>query len=285
MSKYETAAPIDLEKLDNDAGELVQTIFNSIKKSKVETQRVKTQVEQLGKLAKELREPLVRFYNAYLSIVDGLAIDDLSPTEAKRSLEKDAHDFMAALSSLTEEKTRADDSYKNRELLSKQFLRQAANNKNQLQTALIKKGVFVGYAPIIPLTKPNLVVEELVKRGIKARMYEGYPLLEKQLVAGISFDRQGRLLDPNDHQPVKVLPKAKKAQQEEEFLKDFVASVKAKFPSHRLVEVGKPATWWSATWFWLVPEKELDAIRKATFGGGSSLIVTKWGFAFHGSGK
>lgn len=277
--------PFDLEKLDNDSGELVQTMFNSIKQSKPDIARVRKQVENLGKYARDLRDSLVVLFNTFTSLVDEVAADDITPAEAKTQLQKVAQKFLVAVADLTEEKSRSDTSFETRQLLNRQFLNRTVEARSQIQQALIKAGVFVGYAPIIPITQPNLMVDALTKKGIKARMYEGYPLLEKQLIAGITMERQGKVVDPTKSIPnQKRISEKKRVEKNNMNFEAFVESVKAKFPTMKLVVVGPVNSWWSATWVWLVPEKEFDILRKATFGGGAFKVM-KWGFAFTGSGK
>lgn len=276
---------LDLDKLDNDSGELVQTMFNSLKQPKPDVSRARKQVETLGKYARELRQSLVRLFNTFSSLVDEVVADDLTPFEAKEQLNVATRKFLGDVSDLSEAQGRTDKSFETREVINRQFLAKTAESKNQIQRALIQTGIFVGYAPIVPITQPNLVLESLTKKGIKARMYEGYPLLERQLVAGITMERQGKVVDPTKVIPnqKRVSDKKREAQHQANF-DNFVESVKAKFPGMKLMQVGPANSWWSATWVWLIPEKEFDIIRKAAFGG-STFKVMKWGFAFHGSGK
>lgn len=68
---------------------------------------------------------------------------------------------------------------------SKGTLEKFDKTKGQLQLSLDKADIVVTYAPVLPITKPYLVRENLDKVGIKNTMFEGYTVLDKQLVVGI----------------------------------------------------------------------------------------------------
>ncbi len=70
----------------------------------------------------------------------------------------------------------------------KELLETYDGSKTKLEADLIKNHKVIGYAPVLPLTKPGLMAENLNRVGIKASRVAGYTVLDKQLVVGISLD-------------------------------------------------------------------------------------------------
>jgi hypothetical protein len=64
--------------------------------------------------------------------------------------------------------------------------------KEKLAQEIRTKGQVLAFAPVLPLCKPYLLKEKLNARGIKNISFEGYVVLEKQLVVGVSIDELNR---------------------------------------------------------------------------------------------
>jgi hypothetical protein len=67
--------------------------------------------------------------------------------------------------------------------------------KEKLAQEIRTKGQVLAFAPVLPLCKPYLLKEKLNARGIKNISFEGYVVLEKQLVVGVSIDELNRKED------------------------------------------------------------------------------------------
>lgn len=69
---------------------------------------------------------------------------------------------------------------------SKELLRKYNPHKEKMQQEVLKNSHVVTYAPVLPLTKPFLQIDKLKAIGFQATSFEGYAVLEKQLVIGVS---------------------------------------------------------------------------------------------------
>ena len=58
--------------------------------------------------------------------------------------------------------------------------------QSQFLKDLAEKGHVMAYAPVLPLCKPYLLRDKLTAKGIKNSVFEGYTILDRQLVVGIS---------------------------------------------------------------------------------------------------
>ncbi len=264
---------MDIDKLDNDASLLIQKMYEVLrKKPGTHVSEIRVAVEDIGRDAKGLRHPLVLIFNQFQSLRDALVEDEISLKEAEAELQKATNAFLNAVAVVSEFYAQNNTKKEVQDVLTRQFIRNAtASSKADLNREVNKNGVYVGYAPIIPIVQAPIDVNFLKRKGLKVRSYEGYAILEKQLIVGMTLDMQGK---------ISGLPH-QSANKPSASYEDFVDTVKAKFRSLRLVEVGKPRHEMSASWTWLVPAKELDWISSST----KTRIITSWGFAFTGVGK
>lgn len=98
--------------------------------------------------------------------------------------------FVAMAIPQTKLPTEADDAYNDNFVFdlekSKELLRKYNPHKEKMQQEVFKNSHVVTYAPVLPLTKPFLQIDKLKANGFQASSFEGYAVLEKQLVIGVS---------------------------------------------------------------------------------------------------
>lgn len=274
-------ASIDLDKIDLDSGALVQSMFDALKSKKPGMVEARAHVQDLGKYARDLRQPLVVLYNTFASVCSEVQSQDLTRSEARDLLNKGVSTYMKEVALFTSRFNRGSSAYEQKQSQTADFMRNSLRTRQQLQTELLKKGIFVGYAPIIPIFASGFFdTDKLSRTGIKFRMFEGYPVLEKQLIVGMTLDRQGRIVDPTKSTPNLSKREIKNKQQEVEAnFERFVEAVKSKFGNQRLIQVDKTITRYGATWAWLAPDKEMSLMLKAK---GGTFNLRSWDFAFPG---
>jgi hypothetical protein len=167
--------------------------------------------------------------------------------------------------------------------LSRDPLRAYDADKNKLQVALNKTGIFTGYLPILALSNPPLDAAKLVRRGIPASSFAGYTILNKQFVAGISLDyilahnkAKGKKPTANVQH---MLSNDKEAQA---IIQEFRETVQARYKHLKLTEMTEPHAWWGAIWLWMSSSSEYKAMHACTINDttASSLKFRKWDFPF-----
>lgn len=264
---------MDIDALDNAASELVQLMFDSLRKSTSSSEReVRFKVESLGKSSKGLRHALIVVFNQFQSLYNAVSEGELSVKAAETEMQKVSNVFLNAVATVSEFMAQDETKREVKDVLTRQFIRNAtATSKAELNREVNKHGIYVGYAPVIPLTQSSVDIDFLQRKGLKVRAYEGYVILEKQLVAGMTLETQGK---------ISGLQKAPSKGNQKAYA-DFVDTVIAKFKNQRLVEIGNPTSDMSSTWTWLMPAKEFDLLGSAM----RSKVVKSWGFAFTGAGR
>ena len=230
--------------------------------------------------------------------------------------------------------------------------------QSQFLKDLAEKGNVMAYAPILPLCKPYLLRDKLTAKGIKNSVFEGYTILDRQLVVGISnveltrkinayrdlndgfteLQRLGKAAEKVSKEPLryyeaikamkgvalglasqldtvasvsklgadlkglKFVPQKQEtyepvvkaiweiAKELKELRDQFDGPVTAESIYDRIIKsaskmVGKqlravanPHLALSASWLWLISDKELGMITGAALGGHCS--ISKWGLAF-----
>lgn len=214
--------------------------------------------------------------NTIVSVREGLASKEITKKTATEDLKSGIAEFQEALDAIIESVDVSDSSEEqvidDLPSLLKDQLTPYDSSANEIQVKLNKNGVFVGYAPVLPLCKPPLSKEALKKNAFPFKDFGGYLILEKQLVVGFSNDYIRQHLNKKD--------------KEATLLEEMLDTVKAKYRNMKLVEVGGLSGWYGAKWYWLLPESQLRLLRKSTIAGpnSSSFSVSKWSFPFFRSG-
>lgn len=133
-----------------------------------------------------------------------------------------------------------------------------------------KKGSFVvTRAPVIPLTPVS--AERLKSVGFKADNAGGYPIIHDQIVIGISRD----MLQPTKHKKSgKISNKRTPLEVAEEIRRQV--QKKLHVPIKFVVERAGTGRNIQGTWFWVMPDSELDKLAKVS--PGKVVKIPSWGF-------
>ncbi len=164
------------------------------------------------------------------------------------------------------------------------LLKKFSKNEKELSILIAKQYIFAR-VPIIPLTVPPLLPDELKKFGFKVQSLGGYTVMENQLVLGFNHNFLKQMQeDPDLKNKAKPYQLAEMivAQLNKESGKNYKILGDDKKPSH-----GHK----TGTYYWLVPARLINLMIQSTGtklsdkqGGGMSkpqrLTVKQWGFAF-----
>lgn len=168
--------------------------------------------------------------------------------------------------------------------LSRDPLRAYEADKNKLQMAINKTGIFAGYLPVLPLSNPPLDAAKLVKAGIPASSFAGYTILNKQFVAGVSLDYilAHARTKGKQNQPVTVQHMLSGDKEAQAIITEFRETVQARYRSLKLTEMTEPHAWWGAIWLWMATPSEYRAMHACTINSTtvSSVKFRKWDFPF-----
>lgn len=262
-----------------------EEIQELVKDLKSELRTGKFQVAQalLNKIITELpgiKKEANVFINTIVSVREGLSSSEITKKEATSELKEGLTRFETALTAMLEEvdQSEAPEAMEDLKHELSDELKAYEADTNSMQVKINNNGFFVGYAPVLPLVQPAFNSEALKKNGFTSARFGGYLILHKQLVAGFSNDYV------KSHLSEKEKAKGGRAA-EEKILQDLVDTVTAKYKRLKLVPVAPPSGWYGATWFWLIPERDLALLRKCTMTGpnSSTFKVSKWSFPFYRS--
>lgn len=269
------------ESIDHDAIEDALALASTAAK-KLQFKVAQGHAQVLLSLFPGLKTALRTYTNTLTSINEGLTDGALTKkgavTEAEMAnnvLREAVHKATDALSQPA--KYDPDVLYKD---LSQETLKVYDENMNSIQTTLNKRGLFVGYAPVLPIMQPPLDATKLKRAGIPSESFAGYTILKKEFVAGITAEELKKLMS---EQPGPGMSEAKKKKLEEEALVHFREAVEAKYKHLKLTQMGNVAGWWGAYWFWYATSAEFKVLKACTINSTavSSLKISRWNFPFH----
>ncbi len=162
-----------------------------------------------------------------------------------------------------------------------EFYKKAADviekhSKEQTKVTPIQNKPFIVLRlPVVP-ADGGLSVDKLTRLGFSTENLSGYAVLHNQLVIGINPNE----LIGDTASSMRGETAAKKIREEAERIKKVLekkTKVRLQFVSE------KAFSFESGTWFWLMPNREIDAFAKAF--PGSHIKVQRWGFAFNAPSK
>jgi len=234
------------------------------------------------------------FLNAITSIQEGVASDDISMREQQRMLKDEFKGYELHLNNMLEEvrtPSQKEEMLSISDLLehSKHALTSFEQNRDSLERAIAERGIVTAYAPVLALTTPMLEVSKCKANAFNATSFEGYPILHKQMVAGISTEKILDMVNEGKGSSVPGKPKKSSGrlpgsthEQRQEVLDQFVDSVISKYPKLKLISVGAPYHWYETTWFWMLPQAHFNLLKRCTLSPTTvqSLSIKKWSFPF-----
>ena len=226
-----------------------------------------------------LRPALRTYNNTLTSITEGIADGALTRAGAKVECKQANDELETAVSKVLKGLTEPspfdpEALYKD---LDTSTLKVYDTNMNQVQVQLNKHGIFTGYVPIVPVTKPSLDTAKLKAHGIAADNFAGYSILKKEFVAGITHDKLKLLENAPDAKGKNKVISEKAA------IKEFEALVLSKYKGLHLELMAEPTGWWGAMWFWFGTKKEFEVLKHCTLstGASESLKMIGWSFPFN----
>lgn len=152
------------------------------------------EIRSLGIKHPKARKTLLRVYNEFLELNRQMRAGEAERPELNKKIDG-LIDIAAAaidadLQGLDTAAEPEDDEYTDLVVFdlekSKELLEKYAPHKEKMQRDVLTQSHVLKYAPVLPLCKPFLEIEKLKAAGFQATRFEGYTVLEKQLVIGIS---------------------------------------------------------------------------------------------------
>lgn len=271
-----------------DIEDLIATALHSINSPPTQLGRrssaeVRTRVRGLLLISpNEVKQTLTRFFNAYSSLIDELNEGDLSLRDAQREFTKISRE-LSGLTSTMLALTKTPDS----DETTTSALARNQRERTKLQSLITRKPVVLTEAPIVPmvyldvarLKQHGVPATNLVPRdgsratGLGTHALQGYASLDKQRVVGISREYIESIVDEKKAAGGKR--RVKEGPVIEAAFQEVLDMFHTKHPGYEVL--GQPTSWWEARWYWVIPKRELVALRKASK---SALGITKWDFAF-----
>ena len=241
----------------------------------------------VGHLRMAVRSTNIRLLNTITSVEEGLATEDLTLTAAKRELKAAYAEYVVSVEKALEDlviPTQEEDRRSLDDVLmrSNETLLSFEKNRSTIRERIKSNGVVITLAPVLVLSTPGLDVVKLKRFGFKSKSLEGYPVIEDQMVVGISVDVVlNRLTDRklnDDGSPVKP----SKAEDRDEVKAEFLDTVFSRFKSRKLVQLGKETSYEGTSWFWLTPSDHVKLFKSCTTSPHTvnSFSVKSWGFPF-----
>ncbi len=241
----------------------------------------------VSQLKLSVRSHNIRILNTLTSVEEGIASGDLSAVGSRSELKIAFIEYEAAVESILEalviptqeEEMRSLTDVLNR---STETLLSFESNRSAIRQRIRENGVVVTSAPVLALSTPGLDVEKLKRVGFKSKSLEGYPVLQEQMVVGISVDVvleriPGRKLE-EDGTP----SKPSTMEQRNEVKEEILDTVLVRFNSRKLVQLGKEMSYEGTSWYWLVPADHVKLFKSCTTSPHTvtSFSVKSWGFPF-----
>lgn len=242
-------------------------------------QKAFAQIPVLLSVIPQLKLAVTLYRNTLLSVQEGLRDGALTRQEASKELFsanlllKEAYDVQ--LENLNSKKLTLQEKRTLLEDLHLNTLKVYDRNMNEVQTRLGREGLFLGFAPVLPLMSPPLDHSKLKALGIPSRVFADYVILERQFVVGVSQDYIKTTFGLGPRQT--ATPK-----QSTIILDEIRDLVRTRFRSKSLTEMAEPASWWGAQWMWFVSKGEFKQLRACTIADSSEvrLRVRSWSFPF-----
>lgn len=226
-----------------------------------------TQKVMADKLPTGTKTPLTACMNELTSLREGVYLATATDKKALTLLfvTKARKEIAALLLTAKERKAKLEAASSDDEVLQK-FYDEAAEvieqNKKESEKldGLKDKPFMIARVPVVPAD--NIVsVEKLRHAGFACESLGGYAVLKNQLVIGIN--------------PKSLTKKIKAPDEAERLRKQLQSHMKVPL---QFVSTS-PFSYKGASWFWLMSDRDINALTK-TFPGGR-LKVMRWGFAFN----
>lgn len=153
------------------------------------------EIRSLGIKYPKARKAITVVWNEYLELNRKFRSGEVLRPEANKEVSylctKTAEAIFVAMAVPTADMpAEADDEYTDNFVFdldkSKELLRKYDPHKEKMQQEVLKNSHVITYAPVLPLTKPFLQIDKLKAIGFQATSFEGYAVLEKQMVIGVS---------------------------------------------------------------------------------------------------
>jgi hypothetical protein len=260
---------------DDVLAELLDSLSQSIKKEQYRTAVGVCQT--ILNTLPSTKSKSVAFKALLSGLISGLSDGSITKAFAKQQAAKYLGQYqvvvMDAMSALLKDEEEKADS---EEVVNvTPVLHPSDSSVAQMKMKLSKDNYFIGYSDILVITQPSLDVQKLNANGFGSRLISQYVILERQLIVGVNNlylreqaeKRTGKLKKNENHHS--------------EIYSDFIATVKAKFPSRRYVEPSPSSIQWNdASWSWLMTADQFQLLRSCQRGGGIGLKVASWAFPF-----
>lgn len=245
-----------------------------------------------GQLKLAVRSYNVEMLNTLTSVEEGIASGDLTLNGAKRELRDAFQKYRLAVEKVLDAliiPTQEDEARSLEDVLkrSTETLLSFEKNRTAIKERIKSQGVVVTTAPVLVLSAPGLDVAKLKYNGFKSKSVEGYPVIEEQMVVGISVDVvlnriPGRKFDEKTSQPLKPST----PEQRQEVKAEFLETVLTRFKNRKLIQLGNEVAYEGTSWFWLAPSDHVKLFKSCTTSPHTvnSLSIKSWGFPFSSKG-
>lgn len=158
---------------------------------------VQNETKLLGSQNPWVRPALAKIYNKYLAISEGFRREELTKPLCNAQIRQL---IAEARNVWVKQRYEEEDAPKESEALPGLYdPRQVENllqafepDRAKLAKAIVSKSMVVTYAPVLPLTKPGLMVDKLKELGIDASNMAGYAVLGKQIIVGVNNEEMDK---------------------------------------------------------------------------------------------
>ena len=241
----------------------------------------------VGQLKLAVRSHNIRILNTLTSVEEGTASGDLSVMGARSELKTAYLEYKTSVENILESLVIPSQEDEKRSLTdvlnrSKETLLSFEKNRAAVRERIKESGVVVTSAPVLALASPDLDVEKLKRVGFKAKSLEGYPVLQEQMVVGISVDVVLKRIPGRKLEEDGTPSKPSTPEQRNEIKDEFLETVFARFKSRKLIQLGKEVSYEGTSWYWLVPADHVKLFKSCTTSPHTvtSFSVKSWGFPF-----
>lgn len=241
----------------------------------------------VGQLKLAVRSHNIRILNTLTSVEEGTASGDLSVMGARNELKLAYLEYKTSVEAILESLVIPSQEDEKRSLTdvlnrSAETLLSFEKNRAAIRERIKESGVVVTSAPVLALAAPDLDVEKLKRVGFKAKSLEGYPVLQEQMVVGISVDVVLKRIPGRKMEEDGTPSKPSTPEQRNEIKDEFLETVFARFKARKLIQLGKEVSYEGTSWYWLVPADHVKLFKSCTTSPHTvtSLSVKSWGFPF-----
>lgn len=281
-----------------DASQIEEILSDLLKEAKnMQLQVMRASLSRMRTLLPGVRDENRIVLNTVLSVEEGLASGEIGPQRARRDMVEAVENYATKVRAMIQSLVTPSQEEEARqgELLdlalhqARGKIQEFEKHRAEVMSQVKRSGIAVVTAPVLAITAPVLDVAKLKNNGFTATSLEGYPVLHKQTVLGLSVEALHRLSGGDGLKEVKLSDgtstRSLKPERRDEIKEEVIATFLAKNPG--FIQTGREHSMDGVSWFWFLPENHIKLMKRCTLSPTTvqSLTVKDWGFPFPGGSK